>query len=155
MPFRIFIIYERDYSKEIGKIPFVDDNNFTILSSKFKNNFKLNSFNDTFEHLDIDLSDYSIIVEFNEESKYINKQTFDLNFFEKYEMEFKIKNEDEEEEDDNKMTLKECIKNFCKEEQLEEGNEWYCPMCKNLVLATQKRNYIICQKYLSYASKGL
>ena len=113
MPFRIFIIYERDYNKEVGKIPFVDGKNFTKLSSKFKDNIKLDSFDKTFENLDIDLTDYSIIVEFNENSKYINKEAFDLNSFEKYEMEFTIKKEEpkkgDEEEDDGKMTLRKCI----------------------------------------------
>jgi len=145
IPFRIFLLYEGDFG-EIGKIPFVDENNFTKLSSKFKDYIKLNSFNDTFE--DLDINDYSIIVEFNEESNYINKQTFDLNFFEKYEMEFKINNEDEEEDDDDKMTLKECIKNFCKEEQLEEGNEWYCSSCKNHVLAKKKLELFYLPKIL-------
>ena len=146
MPFRIFFLYEGDFG-EIGKIPFVDENNFTKLSSKFKDYIKLNSFNDTFE--DLDINDYSIIVEFNEKSNYINTQIFDLNFFEKYEMEFKIKNEDEdEEEDDDKMSLKECIKNFCKEEKLEEGNEWYCSKCKNHVLAIKKTELFYLPKIL-------
>ena len=146
IPFQIFLLYEGDFG-EIGKIPFVDENNFTKLSSKFKDYIKLNSFNNTLEELD--LIDYSIIVEFNEESNYINKQTFDLNFFEKYEMEFKIKNEDEEEvEDDDKMTLKQCITNFCKEEQLEEGNEWYCSNCKNHVLAKKKTELFYLPKIL-------
>ena len=94
MPFSVFIIYDRDYNNEVGKIPFVDGKNFTRLSSKFKENIKLNSFDNTFENLDIDLTDYQIIVEFNEESKYINKEAFDLNSFEKYEMEFTIKKEE-------------------------------------------------------------
>ena len=29
------------------------------------------------------------------------------------------------------IDLDECFKQFCKEEQLEEGNEWYCTSCKN------------------------
>ena len=106
MPFRIFIIYERDYNKEVGKIPFVDGKNFTKLSSKFKDNIKLDSFDKTFENLDIDLSDYSIIVEFNEDSKYINKEAFDLNSFEKYEMEFTIKKEEPKKKMKRKMMEK-------------------------------------------------
>ena len=152
MPFRIFIIYERDYNKEVGKIPFVDGKNFTKLSSKFKDNIKLDSFDKTFENLDIDLTDYSIIVEFNENSKYINKEAFDLNSFEKYEMEFTIKKEEpkkgDEEEDDGKMTLRKCIKKFCKEEQLEEGDEWYCSSCKKHVLAKKKMELYYLPKLL-------
>jgi len=106
-----------------------------------KNNIKLNSFDNTFENLDVDLSDYQIIVEFNEESKYINKEAFDLNSFEKYEMEFTIKKEESnenKEDDDGKMTLGKFIKNFCKEVQLEEGGEWQCSSCKKHVLAKKK-----------------
>ena len=153
MPFSVFIIYDRDYNNEVGKIPFVDGKNFTRLSSKFKENIKLNSFDNTFENLDIDLTDYQIIVEFNEESKYINKEAFDLNSFEKYEMEFTIKKEeqkkkDDEEEDDGKMTLRKCIKKFCKEEQLEEGDEWYCSSCKKHVLAKKKMELYYLPKIL-------
>jgi ubiquitin carboxyl-terminal hydrolase 4/11/15 len=153
MPFSVFIIYDRDYNNEVGKIPFVDGKNFTRLSSKFKENIKLNSFDNTFEKLDIDLTDYQIIVEFNEESKYINKEAFDLNSFEKYEMEFTIKKEepkkkDDEEEDDGKMTLRKCIKKFCKEEQLEEGDEWYCSSCKKHVLAKKKMELYYLPKIL-------
>ena len=46
------------------------------------------------------------------------------------------------------MTLKECIKNFCKEEQLEEGNEWYCSSCKNHVLAKKKLELFYLPKIL-------
>lgn len=31
----------------------------------------------------------------------------------------------------NSIDLEECFKQFCKDEQLEEGNEWYCASCKN------------------------
>ena len=152
MPFRIFLIYERDFNNEIGKIPFVDEENLTKLSSKFKNNIKLNSFNDTFEHLDIDLTDYSIIVEFNEESKFINKKTFDLNFFEKYEMEFTIKKVDpknEDEEGDNgKMTLRKCIENFCKEKQLKRSHQLICYSCKKSVLFKEKKELYYLPKIL-------
>jgi len=34
--------------------------------------------------------------------------------------------------------LEECFKNFTKEDTLEEGNEWYCPSCKQHVKARVK-----------------
>ena len=48
------------------------------------------------------------------------------------------KKKDEEEEDDGRLTLEKCLKKFTKEEQLEEGDEWYCSKCKNHVLAKKK-----------------
>ena len=53
-------------------------------------------------------------------------------------MEYEQKEEEkkeEEEEDDGKLTLGKCLKKFCKEEQLEEGDEWYCSKCKKHVRA--------------------
>ena len=153
MPFKIYIKYERDFYNKVGDIPLVDEDNFSKLSEKIKEHIKLKSFNDTFENLDIDLSDYQIIVEFKEDSKYINKETFDLDSFNEYELEYKIKKEEpkkkeEEEEDDGKMTLAKCLKKFCKEEQLEEGDEWYCSKCKKHVLAKKKMEFFYLPKIL-------
>ena len=153
MPFKIYIKYERDFYNKVGDIPLVDEDNFSKLSEKIKEHIKLKSFNDTFEKLDIDLSDYQIIVEFKEDSKYINKETFDLDSFNEYELEYKIKKEEpkkkeEEEEDDGKMTLAKCLKKFCKEEQLEEGDEWYCSKCKKHVLAKKKMEFFYLPKIL-------
>ena len=104
------------------------------------------------------MSDYEIIVQFNTDSKYINKDTFDLDYFKQIELEYKIKEkeeekkeekkEDEEEIDDGKMTLIKCLKKFCKEEQLQEGDEWYCPKCKEHVLAKKKMDLYYLPKIL-------
>ena len=101
------------------------------------------------------MDDYNLFAEFNEESKYINKTTFDLDHFDEYEFDFKIKKEEpkkeegkEEEKDDEIMTLEKCLKKFCKEEQLGEGDEWYCPKCKEHVLAKKKMEFFYLPKIL-------
>ena len=65
-------------------------------------------------------------MQFNPDSKYINKEAFDLDHYDSIEFEYKIKKVEEEEEkkkeneeeDDGRMTLAKCLKKFCKEEQL-------------------------------------
>ena len=46
------------------------------------------------------------------------------------------------------MTLIKCLKKFCKEEQLQEGDEWYCPKCKEHVLAKKKMDLYYLPKIL-------
>ena len=46
------------------------------------------------------------------------------------------------------MTLAKCLKKFCKEEQLEKGNEWYCNKCKKHVLAKKKMELYYLPKIL-------
>ena len=150
IPFEIFIRRERDENNFYGKIPFIDSKHFSNYSRKLKKFLEIENFNAPLGDIQTDLSDYEIIVQFNEESKYINKDTFDLDYFKQIELEYTIKEkegkkeeeenkkEDEEEIDDGKMTLIKCLKKFCKEEQLQEGDEWYCPKCKEHVLAKKK-----------------
>ena len=150
MPFKISIIPIN--SKR--KIPFVDNKYFTSLSKELKEKFELNSINDTLEEFEKKKEYYNIIVEFNEESKYINKKTFNLDHFDEFEIDFEIKKEkpkneeEEEEKDDGVMTLAKCLKKFCKEEQLEEGEEWYCSKCKEHVLAKKKMEFFYLPKIL-------
>ena len=156
MPFKISIIH--NYFN--GKIPFVDNKYFTKLSDDLKNKIKVKSFNDTLENYESNKENYNLIVEFNEESKYINKTTFDLDHFDEYEFDYEIKNVEpkeeekkeeegkEEEKDDGIMTLEKCLKKFCKEEQLKEGNEWYCSKCKEHVLAKKKMDFFYLPKIL-------
>ncbi len=46
------------------------------------------------------------------------------------------------------MTLEKCLKKFCKEEQLEPGDEWYCSKCKKHVLAKKKLDLYYLPKIL-------
>ena len=146
MPFKISIIPLNSNKK----IPFVDNKYFTSLSKKLKEKFELNSINDNLEKFAKEKEYYDIIVEFNEESKYINKKTFNLDYFDEFEIDFEIKKEEpiKEEEDDGIMTLAKCLKKFCKEEQLEEGDEWYCSKCKDHVLAKKKMEFFYLPKIL-------
>jgi len=151
MPFKISVVHKRTDEK----IPFVSNIYFTKLSSKLKEDIKIKSLNDTLVDYTTNMDDYNLFVEFNEESKYINKTTFDLDHFDEYEFDFKIKKEEpkkeegkEEEKDDEIMTLEKCLKKFCKEEQLGEGDEWYCPKCKEHVLAKKKMEFFYLPKIL-------
>ena len=160
IPFEIFIRRERDENNFYGKIPFLDSKHFSNYSRKLKKFLEIENFNAPLGDIQTDLSDYEIIVQFNEESKYINKDTFDLDYFKQIELEYTIKEkegkkeeeenkkEDEEEIDDGKMTLIKCLKKFCKEEQLQEGDEWYCPKCKEHVLAKKKMDLFYLPKIL-------
>ena len=160
IPFEIFIRRERDENNFYGKIPFIDSKHFSNYSRKLKKFLEIENFNAPLGDIQTDLSDYEIIVQFKEESKYINKDTFDLDYFKQIELEYTIKEkegkkeeeenkkEDEEEIDDGKMTLIKCLKKFCKEEQLQEGDEWYCPKCKEHVLAKKKMDLFYLPKIL-------
>ena len=153
MPFKVSIIHNHFNEK----IPFVNNKYFTKLSDELKDNINVKSLNDTLENYKSDMNDYNLIVEFNKESKYINKTTFDLDHFDEYEFDYEIKKEEpkkeeeegkEEEKDDGKMTLEKCLKKFIKEEQLEEGDEWYCSKCKEHVLAKKKMDFFYLPKIL-------
>ena len=151
LPFNIYIKREK-YDNDI--IDFINKEYFKNLCPKFKSLFKLNSFKDTLDKVLINLNDYEIIVKFNKDSKYINKDRFDFDLFDEYSLEYVVKkeepkkNEEEEEDFKGKMTLEKCLKKFCKEEQLEEGDEWYCSKCKKHVLAKKKMELYYLPKIL-------
>jgi ubiquitin carboxyl-terminal hydrolase 4/11/15 len=156
MPFIIFIRRERDDNFYYGKTPFIDKKHFSRYSKKLKEFLKIEDFNCQLSEIQTDISDYEIIVQFNPDSKYINKEAFDLDHYDSIEFEYKIKKVEEEEEkkkeneeeDDGRMTLAKCLKKFCKEEQLQEGDEWYCSKCKKHVLATKKMDFFYLPKLL-------
>ena len=122
--------------------------NMNALSKEFKEMTEIDdiyaSINEILEKLD----EYAVSVEFNYNSKYINKQNYKFNSFNsisiKYpnvseEQEIKKKEEEEDEKEENKkQNLVECFQFFCKEEQLKIGNEWYCNKCKEHLLAKKK-----------------
>ena len=130
----------------------INKEHFFKLSEKFKEIYDFTSFEDTLDKTQKDLNTYNIIVTFNPESKYINKNTFNLDYFEKYSLYFEKKKEEKKEEEEDelsgKMTLEKCLKKFVKEEKLQEGDEWYCSKCKNHVLATKKMELFYLPKIL-------
>ena len=153
IPFTIFIRRERDDNNYYGKTPFIDSKHFLTYSKKLKEFLEVENLSCPLSDIQKDIKDYEIVVQFNPESKYINKKTFDLDYFESTSFEYKIKKEEkkekqEEEEDDGKMTLAKCLKKFCKEEQLQEGDEWYCSKCKKHVLAKKKMDLYYTPKIL-------
>ena len=82
-----------------------------------------------------------------------NVKTFNLNHYDCISFDYKPKKKEEkkeEEEDDEsgKMTLEKCLKKFVKEEQLTEGDEWYCSKCKKHVLAKKKMELYYVPKIL-------
>ena len=150
LPFTIFFRREKD-SYNNSRVLFLGKDNFFKLPKEFKKKFDLKSFKDILDNSYKDFEDYEITVIFNKDSKYINKNTFDLNRFEKYSLDYKKKKEEpkkEEEEESGIMTLEKCLKKFCKEEQLEEGDEWYCSKCKKHVLAKKKLDLFYLPKIL-------
>ena len=149
IPFKIIL------KNNENDIIIVDGKYFTKLSPALKNLSNLNNFKDSlkdvFEKMEED--DYKIYIEFNKNSKYINKDKFNLNYSKEISLDYEIKKEEEkkeneEEEDDGKLTLINCLKKFTKEEQLEEGNEWYCSKCKEHVLAKKKMEFFYLPKIL-------
>ena len=153
IPFIIYIRRERDENNYYGKTPFIDSKHFLTYSKKLKEFLEVDNILCPLSDIQKDIKDYEIIVQFNPESKYINKKTFDLDYCESTSFEYKIKEEEkkekkEEEEDDGKMTLAKCLKKFCKEEQLQEGDEWYCSKCKKHVLAKKKMDLYYTPKIL-------
>ena len=154
IPFKIFIRRERDENFYYGKTPFMDSKHFSRYSKKLKEFLRIKDFNCPLSDIQTDISDYEVIVQFNSDSKYINKSAFDLDHYYPVEFEYKIKQVEEkkekteEEEDDGRMTLAKCLKKFCKEEQLAEGDEWYCSKCKAHVLAKKKMDLYYVPKIL-------
>ena len=109
------------------------------VSKEFKKISKVSSLQDKLTDCLFEISDYVLAVEFNINSKYINTNNFKLDFCLTKKIQFpkneeEEKKEEENEEDYRNQTLTKSLINFCKEEQLKQGNEWYCNVCKEHVL---------------------
>ena len=155
MPFQIYIRKDSSgyyYNRET--ISLFDSKNFPYFNKKLKDFLDIKAFSTPFDESNIRLNNYELVVKFNQQSKYINKDTFDLNKFDSIEFDYKPKKkeepkkEGEEDELSGKMTLEKCLKKFCKEEQLEQGDEWYCSRCKKHVLAKKKMELYYVPKIL-------
>ena len=147
IPFKIYIKKRSNQPNII----IVDNKYFITISPELKELTKLESFKDSLINIAEDIEDYKLYVEFNQNSKYINKDKFDLDNYNEYSMEYEIKKEkekDEIDEDDGKLTLEKCLKKFCREEQLGQGDEWYCSKCKKHVLAKKKMELYYLPKIL-------
>ena len=156
MPFQIYIRKDSSgyyYNRET--ISLFDSKNFPLYNKKLKDYLDIKKFSTPFDESNIRLNNnYELIVKFNQQSKYINKDIFDLNKCDSIEFDYipkkkeEKKKEGEEDELSGKMTLEKCLKKFCREEQLEQGDEWYCSRCKKHVLAKKKMDLYYVPKIL-------
>ena len=134
-----------------------NDNNLNELSDEFKKVTKISSLKNTFLEIPDDISKYGIVLEFIEDSKYINKKNFKLNRFETKTIQFPKIEEEKEKEDEEEENLKQniigCIQDFCKEEQLKRENTWFCKKCKTNVLPKKKIDIYYLPKILIISFK--
>jgi ubiquitin carboxyl-terminal hydrolase 4/11/15 len=149
MPFNLTLREAK--GKNVIKI--LDDSNLNAVSKEFKEMTRVSSLKDKLLDCLFEISDYVLAVEFNINSKYINTNNFKLDFTLTKKIQFP-KNEEEEkkveeeEEDYRNQNLTKSLINFCKEEQLKQGNEWYCNVCKEHVLPKIKMDIYYLPKIL-------
>ena len=142
IPFKIYL-----QEKKTNKIiPIIDENNFFNISKDLSEFLEINSYEDKFSEKLSLLENYEIYVDFQNKSKYLNNKEMKLNSCLVYKTDYK--NIKIEQKRSGKITLDDCLNNFCKEEKLEEGNEWYCPICKKHTLATKKMELYYLPKIL-------
>ena len=142
IPFKIYL-----QEKKTNKIiPIIDENNFFNISKDLSEFLEINSYEDKFSEKLSLLENFEIYVDFQNKSKYLNNKEMKLNSCLVYKTDYK--NIKIEQKRSGKITLDDCLNNFCKEEKLEEGNEWYCPICKKHTLATKKMELYYLPKIL-------
>jgi len=135
-------------------IDIFENDSMNELSLEFKNLTKAIDVNDSINDILIELDEFVLTVEFDYNSKYINKQNYKFNNYTSININFpkneEEKNEEEKKEEEiyHKPNLVECIKYFCEEEQLKIGNEWYCNKCKEHLLAKKKLDLFYLPKIL-------
>ena len=142
IPFKLYL-EEKNTNK---KIIIIDENNFYNISKELSELLEINSYKETFSKKISLLQKYEIIVDFQYNSKYINNIEMKLNNCLCYKTDFK--NVKIEYKKGGKITLDDCLNNFSKEEELEKGNEWYCPKCKKHTLAKKKMELYYLPKIL-------
>ena len=150
LPFKIYL-QENNSNKQII---IIDKNNFYNISKKLSDLLGINSFQEAFtEKLNL-LQNYELYVEFDIKSKYLKDKEMNLNSCLIYKSDFKNvkikKNKSQKNSTLNNgiITLGDCINNFCRQEKLEPGNEWYCPKCKKHTLASKKMELFYLPKIL-------
>ena len=110
-PFKIYIRKDSSgyyYNREA--ITLINSRHFPSFNKKLKEFFEIKSFATPLIESNFRSTNYELIVKFNPESKYINKDTFNLNHYDSIAFDYKPKKKEEpkkegEEEDDGKMTL--------------------------------------------------
>ena len=135
-------------------IDIFENDSMNELSAEFKKLTKAIDVNDCINDILIELDEFVLTVEFDLNSKYINKQNYKFNNYTSININYPKKEEEKkkkkkkEEDVYHKPNLVECIKYFCEEEQLKVGNEWYCNKCKEHLLAKKKLDLYYLPKIL-------
>ena len=142
IPFKIYLKEKKTFKK----FTIIDENNFYEIPQELSQLLEVNSFSDTFKKKLSLLDDYEMIVDFQYNSQYFNKKEKQLDNCLCYRTDFK--NIKLEQKKSRNITLDDCLHNFCREEKLEKGNEWYCSKCKMHTLATKKMELYYLPKLL-------
>ena len=144
IPFKIYLQEKNDNNKII---PIIDNNNFFILSKELNEILGINAIDEKLVDKFSLLNNYEIIVDFQYESKYLNNKEMKLNSCLCYKTDFKNVALPQPKKS-GRITLEDCLNNFCQEEKLEKGNEWYCPKCKKHTLVKKKMELFYLPKIL-------
>jgi uncharacterized UBP type Zn finger protein len=140
MPFK-FKLKELTEDKDID---ILSSDSLNKISDEFQKLTNASSLQDKVKDCLDKIPEHIFYVEFFIQSKYINEDNFklDRSFVKKIEFpteeEKNEEKEKENKEDNNNPNLVDCLKYFCKEEQLIKGNDWYCSKCNEHVLAKKK-----------------
>ena len=150
IPFQIFLTKNIE-EKDTDRIYIINKNNFFDLSKEFIESLDIKSYNDPITNLlkFMQEKEYNIEVEFNTDSNYINSKLYKLNNCITNKLTYnEIEEGKESDQDSGIITLKKCFNLFSSEEKLKENDEWFCPKCKQHVLANKKMELYYTPKIL-------
>ena len=150
IPFQIFLTKNIE-EKDTDRIYIINKNNFFDLSKEFIESLDIKSYNDPITNLlkFMQEKEYNIEVEFNTDSNYINSKLYKLNNCIANKLTYnEIEEGKESDQDSGIITLKKCFNLFSSEEKLKENDEWFCPKCKQHVLANKKMELYYTPKIL-------
>ena len=82
IPFEIYFRRTRDENFFYVKIPFINSKRFSTYSNELIEFLQIKDFDSHLGDINVDLGELEIIVQFNPKSKYINKNSFDLDHYE-------------------------------------------------------------------------
>ena len=150
IPFQIFLTKNIE-EKDTDRIYIINKNNFFDLSKEFIESLDIKSYNDPITNLlkFIQEKEYFLEVEFNIDSNYINSKLYKLNNCITNRLTYnEVEEGKESDQDSGIITLKKCFNLFSSEEKLKENDEWFCPKCKQHVLANKKMELYYTPKIL-------
>ena len=147
IPFKIYLTKDLNDNNE-EKIYILNEKNFLNVSSEFTKLTDIKDYNESIKNLlnILKNENYYVVLELKRNSEYINEKLYKLNNCVKCACDYS--EEKAEEPEENVITLKKCFELFTKEEDLSEGDEWYCPKCKEHVLAKKKMEIYYLPKIL-------